>query len=144
MSRLVDEFVRIEDIEGNPIIVYANNGNVFFPTCVSVNKIYVLDNVTNCYEDLPIIFNYLNQNFSAFLTTDLILRPTSRIIDCKNIRNRYFYFPQTNLLLRQINSTIIRMKRTDIIWQTLDTNNQLLATSNTFNHYHGVLDGLSN
>ena len=36
------------------------------------------------------------------------------------------------------------MKRTDIIWQTLDTNNQLLATSNKFNHYHGVLDGLSN
>lgn len=144
ISRLVDEFVRIEDTDGNSIIVYANNGNVFLPTCVATDIIYVLDNATNCYEDLPVLFNYLNHNLSAFLTTDLILRSTSRMIDCKNIKRRYFYFPKSAILLSQSGTTVVQAKSTDLLWQAFDTSNKLVAASNKINHYHGVLDGLNN
>jgi hypothetical protein len=53
---------------------------------------YILtNNFTNCYVDIPVVFEYLSRNQTAFLTTDLILRPTSRRIDCKDIKSRYLF-----------------------------------------------------
>ncbi len=89
LSRLNVEVIKLEDTNGEPYVLYAHNGNVFIPTCVNVNTIFVLSNYTNCYEDLPVIVQYLSafRTFltffvSAFLTTDLILQPTSRVINC--------------------------------------------------------------
>ncbi len=65
--------MRLEDTDGNPYIVYANNGNAF----IQISKIRVLSNFSNCYEDLPVIVTYFATNVSAFLTSDLILRTTS-------------------------------------------------------------------
>jgi hypothetical protein len=78
--------------KGHFYIVYANNGNVFIPTCINVNKIQALTNFSNCFEDLPVIVTYILTNVSAFLTTDLILRTTSRIVNCNMIKYRFFDF----------------------------------------------------
>jgi hypothetical protein len=75
LSKLIDEYVRIENSSGNCIIVYADGGNF-----------------SNCYEDLPVVFDYLSRNLTPFLTTVLILRPTSRRIDCNDIKSRYFFY----------------------------------------------------
>jgi hypothetical protein len=90
--RITDEYVRFDDTNGNPYIVYANNGNVFIPTCINVNQIQVLTNFSNCYEDLPVIVTYFSTNVSAFLTTDLILRTTSRIVNRNMIKYRFLIF----------------------------------------------------
>jgi hypothetical protein len=55
ISRLTDEYERFDDTNGHPYIVYANNGNVFIPTCINFNQIQVLTNFSNCYADLPVI-----------------------------------------------------------------------------------------
>jgi hypothetical protein len=143
LSRLVDEYVRIEDNSGNKIIVYADSGNLYVPTCTKVNTTYILtNNFSNCYEDLPVVFDYFNRNVTAFLTTDLILRPTSRRIDCKDIKSRYFFLPATNLLLHQVGSVLTFGRRDDVLWQSLDTSNIMLSQANSIKHYHGTLDGL--
>ena len=143
LSRLTDEYVRIEDTSGNKIVVYADSGNIFIPTCVDVSIIHILtDNYTNCFEDLPVLFEYLNKNLTAFLTTDMILRPTSRRMDCKEIKSRYFFFPNSSILLHQMGSSLTKMARDDVLWQALDTSNILLSQANAIKHYHGTLDGL--
>lgn len=142
LSRLNDEYIKLEDTNGEPYVLYAHNGNVFIPTCVNVNTIFVLSNYTNCYEDLPVIVQYLSHNVSAFLTTDLILRPTSRVINCDLITSRYFDFPNTGLLLRQIGNRSTFINRKDVLWQAIDSDNILLDNANSISHYHGVLDGL--
>jgi len=106
ISRLTDEYVRLEDTNGQPYIVNANNGNVFIPTCITISTIDILTNFTNCFDDLPVIVQYLSTNVSAFLTTDLIIRPTSRIVNCNQINYRYFDFPESRVLLKQIGTKV--------------------------------------
>jgi hypothetical protein len=142
ISRLTDEYVRFDDTNGHPYIVYANNGNVFIPTCINVNQIQVLTNFSNCYEDLPVIVTYISTNVSAFLTTDLILRTTSRIVNCNMIKYRFFDFPDSKILLKQIGTTVSQIKREDILWSAIDTNNVMMQRSNALTHFHGTLDGL--
>ena len=79
LSRLEDEFVKIADTNGNNMVVYANSGVVYIPTCVEINEITVKVKLSNCYEDTP-VFTIYNTNISAFLTTGMIIRPTPRII----------------------------------------------------------------
>jgi hypothetical protein len=52
ISRLTDEYVRLEDTDGHSYIVFANNGNAFIPNCIQISEIRVLSNFSNCYEDL--------------------------------------------------------------------------------------------
>jgi hypothetical protein len=100
------------------------------------------NNFSSCYEDLPVVFDYFNHKLTALLTTDLILRPTSRRIDYKDIKSRYFFLPTTNLLLHQVGSVLTFGRHDDVLWQSLDTSNIMLSQANSIKHYHGTLDGL--
>ncbi len=44
ISRFSDTYVRFEDSDGDTFVVYANNGNVFIPTCTNIRTIYVMEN----------------------------------------------------------------------------------------------------
>jgi hypothetical protein len=46
------------------------------------------------------------------------------------------------LLIHQTGSVITLGRRDDVIWQSLDTSNVMLAQANSIKHYHGTLDGL--
>ena len=70
------------------------------------------------------------------------MHPTSRRIDCKDIKSRYFFLPSSNLLIHQSGSVITLGRRDDVLWQSLDTSNVMLAQANSIKHYHGTLDGL--
>ncbi len=58
-----------------------------------------MENFTNCYEDLPVTVSFMTRNFSAFLTTDLIIRPTSRVIKCSQI-DRYYDMPTSKQVIK--------------------------------------------
>jgi hypothetical protein len=100
------------------------------------------NNFSSCYEDLPVVFDYFNHKLTALLTTDLILRPTSRRIDYKDIKSRYFFLPTTNLLLHQVGSVLTFGRHDDVLWQSLDTSNIMLSKANSIKHYHVTLDEL--
>jgi hypothetical protein len=142
ISRLTDEYECYADRNGNPYIVYANDGNVFIPTCINVIQIQVLSFFSNCYVDLPVVATHFSTNISAFLITDLILRTTSRIVNFNFIKYRFFDFPDSKILLKQIGTSVSQIKRDDILWSAINTNNEMMQRSKCRTHYHGTLDGL--
>jgi hypothetical protein len=80
--------------------------------------------------DLPVIVTYFATNVSAFLTTDLILSTTSRFINCNVITNRYFDFPHSKSLLQLTGKTVKKIKRADVLWTVIDTNNVMMQRAN--------------
>jgi hypothetical protein len=46
------------------------------------------------------------------------------------------------LLIHLTGSVIILGRRDDVLWQSLDASNVMLAQANSIKHYHGTLDGL--
>jgi hypothetical protein len=45
-------------------------------------------------------------------------------------------------LLKQIGTSVSQIKREDILWSAIDTNNIMMQRSNAFTHFHGTLVGL--
>jgi hypothetical protein len=43
---------------------------------------------------------------------------------------------------RQTGKTVQKIKRTDVLWTAVDTNNVMIQLANSLSHYHGTLDGL--
>jgi len=58
------------------------------------------------------------------------------------IKYRFFDFPDSKILLKQIGTTVSQIKREDILWSAIDTNNVMMQRSNALTHFHGTLDGL--
>ena len=61
----------------------------------------------SCYEDFPIIFQYDNKTVNAFLTTDNIIRATSRQISCENLKQQIFLKQGTRILEKKGNKITI-------------------------------------
>jgi hypothetical protein len=45
-------------------------------------------------------------------------------------------------LLQQTGKTVNKIKRADVLWTAIDTNNVMMQRANSLSHYHGTLDGL--
>ena len=83
MFRLFDDrYLRLPDLRGNNAILYTKSGSIFIPQCTKIDKIIVHENNKFCYRDTPISFTHQNQTVNAFLTTEGIIRKTSKIIEC--------------------------------------------------------------
>ncbi len=53
--------------------------HVYLPPCVLVSEITILSNTLNCYEPVPIQFQYNNLTVNGFLKGNIILAKTSNI-----------------------------------------------------------------
>jgi hypothetical protein len=73
LSKFHDEFLKIYDKQNNPIILYAKHHNVYVPPCVLISEITILSNTSNCYEHIPIQFQYNNLTVNGFLKGNNIL-----------------------------------------------------------------------
>jgi hypothetical protein len=89
----------------------------------------IRSNFSNRNEDLPVIATYFSTNVSAFLTTDLILRTTSRIGNCNRFKYRFFDFPDSKVFLKQIGTSGSQIKCEDNLWSAMDTNNVMMQRS---------------
>ncbi len=45
-------------------------------------------------------------------------------------------------MLKQTGKTVQQIKRADVLWTAVDTNNVMMQRANSLSHYHGTLDGL--
>jgi hypothetical protein len=75
------------DINNKQIVYYANKGLLYQPMCLKVQQIQLLNDLGNCYADLPI--RIISVNVSAFLTQDRFIINSSRILPCEKIDRRY-------------------------------------------------------
>jgi hypothetical protein len=75
----------MNDIKGNPLILYATNGFLYIPHCTYISEIDVISNTSNCYKDVPITFSYHNKTWNAFLQKEKIIKRNSKLTYCQTI-----------------------------------------------------------
>jgi hypothetical protein len=87
------------------MIIYSTGQNVYFPTCIPIQKITLIEQTGNCYKDLPIKFDFINQTKYGYLTSNLIIKDTSYIKLC-NLINDYIILPSSKRIIERINNKI--------------------------------------
>ena len=88
----VDEFQEI-NFNGNSLIVYVNNGQLYSTTCVYINELNIPSKFDRCVYDLPVYFWKENIKNKIFLTKSGILgnTPSTNNTSRRNaVRNQLF------------------------------------------------------
>jgi hypothetical protein len=82
-SKFQNQFLKIHDINDNPIIIYTSFGNLFVPSCITLGEIQIISNTSRCFEHVPVKFTYKNGTINAFLRDYNIISKTSKSIDTR-------------------------------------------------------------
>ena len=83
-----DVFTKIYDNNLNEVILYSNNGVIYFPKCLEVPEI-TLKNKTVCHKDFSIEFMVNETKFDGFLRDNQIITKSSPSINC-DISNKLY------------------------------------------------------
>ena len=162
ISQIEDAFHAIHDLEGNDLIIYSLNHNLYLPRCITITNFTIVNGTEYCFDDFPVM---LSPKTMAFLTPNGILRKTSKITTCQskpietNIQDKYLVRKtNTNISITMINATeLYTMKIKNNEWiqtnyqhnkilteqleyfdltntlQTVDSNNQMFHIRNSLN-----------
>ena len=79
-----DKYFRLLDKSTTPMILYTHNGMLYRPKCIDIYKIFILENTSKCYDDIPIIFNDKSKNVTGFLSVLGLIKDVSREVKCDN------------------------------------------------------------
>jgi len=124
-------------MRGKPIIVYADQDKIYAPDCIKVKRIHIENFTEQCFEHLPIKFEYEKTNVTGFLTSDGIIRKFSTEVDCKRLDDIYINPVYT---FERKGNLIIPSER--ILYETMfnvdDRNFQPL----NLRHYEQILKGV--
>lgn len=104
-----DYYFNIKDIEGNELVLYTINNQVFIPNCKKIKKIIVDLNETQCFEHIPISIEQDNSTHKLFLAQQKIIRKLSKLLNCEDILNTEITLKQTNKILSRkiVNNRVI-------------------------------------
>lgn len=139
ISKLEDEYMVIEDFRGNEAVVYASHGVVYIPKCQMVEEIEIITNTTNCFEDIPIRFTINNRTFPGFITTEGIVKLTSKLISCDIPIEQIIMLKNGEQVIKRKNNQVELINKKSIILQRLDLVDNNISTIN-FQHFKGILD----
>ena len=134
-----DKFLSIKDFNHNTLIIYSNGKQIIIPTCVTLNKIIVLNKTTYCYKDIPVEIELNHKKIHGFLTDDLIVISQSKHIDCKSNERKIIINESLILLVNNDRITTMENK-----FKKLRLNLKM-KNSNQLNFHHSdkVIDGFS-
>ena len=112
--------------------------------CVDISEIKVFSSTKNCYEHLPIQFNYtskLNKSkiLNGFLTTKGIIRLVSREVICDE-SSQYFSFKNSNLTIRKISNNYSVLQ--NISFEELDASFKYFESD--LDHDNLLVNGVNN
>ena len=93
-----DTFLLLNDFNGNELVTYIDNNEIFVSKCVQINEIILINKTNGCFEDIPIITVIANKSVNAFLTTDNIIKINSKIVNCKS-NKKITFLKDTNQLI---------------------------------------------
>lgn len=94
----IGKFIVLDDTKRNKVVLHSVQNTLYLPYCVKIDQIQVEKTLNNCYEDLPISFKYQNKEINGFLTTDKIIRTTSRLTTCSNEINQIVFMNEFNII----------------------------------------------
>jgi hypothetical protein len=107
-SKTDDEFFTFSDFNGNEAILYSDDGKIYVPKCLDILEIDVLDNTKNCYKDFAVTFQHMNKTMSGFLTQEGIIKSTSKLVSCTNLRQTLFLKSSNRVLEKDQNKVSIK------------------------------------
>jgi len=141
-SKLEDHYTSVFDVNGNKAIIYSNYGRIFVPACVKIREIEVIETTENCYEHIPVRFRHENGTIAAFLTNDLVLRRTSKIVDCAKHTHIVLLNPwlQAHRIIKKEGKKTTLIKNKKMITKKLNMVNLNISRVN-FQHYHKIIEG---
>ena len=111
-----DDFIIINEMGYNELIIYINNDLAYIPQCRSISQITILTETKKCYKNIPItytrndsIFSSLigHNQVSAFLRPQGIITQYSTLTPCENIDNKNMVIDEASIMLKRNMSKII-------------------------------------
>ena len=78
------DVVRSKSYIGDEAVLYSQAKNIYIPNCQVVVSVDIIESTKNCYEDIPIRFEYKNVTKLGFLTHNRIIRESSKLTSCEN------------------------------------------------------------
>jgi hypothetical protein len=84
-TKLEKEFFIFNDYNRNEAVIYTDQGRIFVPDCVIINKFKLLEKTEKCYKDFPITFKRNNKTIKAFLTQVKIIKLNSDEVSCQSL-----------------------------------------------------------
>ena len=106
-AKLDDEFFIFNDLNGNEAILYSDMSRVFVPSCVLINEIDVIEKTDKCYKDIAVRVKINNETINAYLTTDKIIKTTSKVVACVNNDHIIHLKATHRIIIRRGNSISI-------------------------------------
>lgn len=77
------------------------------PNCVSIHEIEVIKETNACYMDFQVSFTHKNMTIHGFLTSENILKATSRQTLCENLIQRVYLTKGDRILVKNGTNTKI-------------------------------------
>lgn len=78
-----NKYIKTQNHNGQDLVLYATNNQVYRATCTPIERIWITENVLECYEAIKIRF-YLNSYVKfGYLTADKIITSNSCIVECQ-------------------------------------------------------------
>ena len=82
LFRLTTGYSRFEDFKNQDIFLLSKNGELYKTTCINISMITLYNNLTTCFEDVPVSFYINATKIDAFLNKEAILVTSSKRISC--------------------------------------------------------------
>ena len=147
-----NQFIKINDPQGNNLIIYVEHGNLYIPQCQPINTIYLINETSYCYQDFPIKL-LIGDNFqSAFLTSAGVITSTSTKVNCSQpqeslILNKLWLarYQQTYIVHRINESSLYNIRTRSIQMANLDFNHNVqfnldIDVMDQLDHSTSILD----
>ena len=132
-----DEFVHIRQPDGENLITYISNGNIYIPKCskeIDIEVIHqevIVSKKTICFEDIPIIWFQGNKNGTGFITKNKIIIKESKRIDCNGDIERY-------ITVERAKRAIVRERRLNTIAVSVIDNTKSKIKVHSFNNIENL------
>ena len=140
-TKLDDEFFKFTDFHGNEAVLYSDQGRIFIPQCMKIESIDVITETKYCYKDFPVRIVIKNETINAFLTSEKIIKTTSKKVSCNNHHENIHLKESKRILSKQKNKIILEKddKYTHIKFNL----QQLNVTEINFKHDENILNSVN-
>ena len=102
---LEHHFFKLNDIDGNELIVYSIQGMLYIPHCINITTIDTINNPVHCYTNIQISFAYNNVTKLAFLHSNRIISDFVTEQQCE-IKRQLIKLTSLNRIKKAIGKTI--------------------------------------
>ena len=99
LAALDDTLHKIQDYNGNKLIIYSKFNRLFIPDCSHIDRIEIIQ-TDECYFDLPVSIINKEKKINVFLANNNFLKGYSNKIDCELVNERIILPSNKKVIVR--------------------------------------------